>query len=253
MREMTDKKKVIVLMALMATMFFAAINQTIISAALPKIIAQLGGMEYYSWVITSYMLTSTISTIIVGKLSDIYGRKRFLLSGILIFLLGSFLTGMSSNIYQMIGFRAVQGIGGGILMSITLTAIGDLCNPAERAKWTGAMMSVFGISSILGPVLGGVLVDYISWHWLFWIFLPLGVVAFFMIWRLFPKTSGKSSESIDYLGSAFLAIIISGLLLGFSWAGTKYPWSSPVIIGIFAVTILSMVFLLLWKVKRMRL
>ena len=126
MQQLTDKKKLMVMIALMATMFFAAINQTIISAALPKIIAQLGGMTYYSWVITIYMLTSTISTIIFGKLSDIYGRKKFLLSGIFIFLVGSFLTGLSSNIFQMIFFRGIQGIGGGMLMSITLTAIGDL-------------------------------------------------------------------------------------------------------------------------------
>ncbi len=249
MQQLTHKRKTTVMIALMATMFFAAINQTIISAALPKIIAQLGGMDYYSWVITGYMLTSTISTVIFGKLSDIYGRKIFLLSGIVIFLVGSFFTGLSANIFQMIAFRGVQGIGGGILMSISLTAVGDLYPPQERAKWTGVMMSIFGISSILGPVLGGVMVDYVAWKWLFWLFLPLGVVALVMIWSLFPKLSGNSSESIDYLGSIFLALSITSLLLGFSWAGTKYAWISPQILGLFGATIVGILVLILIERK----
>lgn len=249
MQQLTNKKKMLVTIALMATMFFAAINQTIISAALPKIIAQLGGMAYYSWVITMYMLTSTISTIIFGKLSDIYGRKRFLLLGIFVFLTGSFLTGLSGNIFQMIAFRGIQGIGGGMLMSITLTAIGDLYPPEERAKWTGTMMAIFGLSSILGPVLGGVLVDYVAWKWLFWMFLPMGVIAAVMIWKLFPKAEGDSKESIDYLGSVFLALIITGLILGFSWAGSKYPWGSPQIIGIFTATLMSVLMLVLVERK----
>ncbi len=244
MHLLTHKRKTAVMIALMATMFFAAINQTIISAALPKIIAQLGGMDYYSWVITGYMLTSTISTVIFGKLSDIYGRKIFLLSGIFVFLIGSFLTGLSSNIFQMITFRGIQGIGGGILMSISLTAVGDLYPPQERAKWTGVMMSIFGLSSILGPVLGGIMVDYVAWKWLFWLFLPLGVVALVMIWSLFPKVSGNSSESIDYLGSILLALSITCLLLGFSWAGTKYAWASPQILTLFGATIVGIIVLI---------
>lgn len=247
--QLTNKKKTTVMFALMATMFFAAINQTIISAALPKIIAQLGGMDYYSWVITGYMLTSTISTIIFGKLSDIYGRKIFLLAGTFVFLVGSFLTGLSANIFQMIIFRGIQGIGGGILMSISLTAIGDLYPPQERGKWTGVMMSIFGLSSILGPVLGGILVDYVAWKWLFWLFLPLGVVTFFMLLSLFPKTEGNTSDSIDYLGSLFLALSITTLLLGFSWAGTKYAWASPQILGLFTATLVGILVLILVERK----
>lgn len=249
MQELTNRKKIMVMIALMATMFFASINQTIISAALPKIIAQLGGMTYYSWVITIYMLTSTISTIIFGKLSDIYGRKKFLLFGISVFLVGSFLTGLSGNIFQMIIFRGIQGIGGGMLMSITLTAIGDLYPPEERAKWTGTMMAIFGVSSILGPVLGGVLVDFVAWKWLFWMFLPVGVIAFVMIWRMFPKAEGDSNESIDYLGSIFLMVVITGLILGFSWAGSKYAWGSPQIIGLFSVTLMGVIMLIIVENK----
>lgn len=249
MNQLTSKRKTVIMIALMATMFFAAINQTIISSALPGIIAQLGGMDYYSWVITIYMLTSTISTILVGKLSDLYGRKQFILGGILVFLVGTFLIGLSTNIFQMIAFRGIQGVGGGILMSITLTAVGDLYPVQERAKWTGAMMSIFGFSSILGPVLGGVLIDYIAWKWLFWIFLPLGVVAFAMIWRMFPKTTGDGSGSIDFAGSILLAISISSLLFGFSWAGSKYAWGSPQILGLFATTILGIVIFALVESK----
>lgn len=235
--------------ALMAAMFFAAINQTIVSSAMPRIIALLGGMQYYSWVLTIFMLTSTIATILVGKLSDIYGRKPFLLVGIITFMIGTFLTGTSTSIFQMIAYRGVQGIGAGILMSTTITAVGDLFAPRERAKWTGIMMAVFSFSSVLGPTLGGVMVDHMAWKWLFWIFLPLGFVVLIMIWRMFPKTVRKTGETIDYWGSLFLSITIIGLLLGFSWAGSKYAWSSYQIIGLFSISAVTLIILLLIERK----
>ncbi|MBW7477182.1 MFS transporter [Paenibacillus oenotherae] len=249
MNHLSQKQKVTVMIALMAAMFFASINQTIVSTAMPRIISLLGGMEYYSWVITIFMLMSTISTVLVGKLSDIYGRKPFLLSGIVIFMIGSFLTGLSSDIVQMIIFRAIQGVGAGILMSTTITAVGDLFAPRERAKWTGVMMSIFGLSSILGPTLGGVLIDHMEWKWLFWIFLPLGVIAFVMIWRMFPKTARTSSESIDYWGSLVLSASIVALLLGFSWAGNKYAWGSAQILGLFAASIIGIILLIMIERK----
>lgn len=233
------------MVALMAAMFFAAINQTIVGTAMPRIIAILGGIEHYTWVITIYMLTSTIATVLVGKLSDIYGRKPFLLAGIVIFIIGAFLSGLSDNIYQMITYRGIQGVGGGILMSATVTAVGDLFAPRERAKWTGIMMAIFGFSSVIGPTLGGFMVDHMDWRWIFWIFLPLGIVAFIMIWRMFPKSTRAVSETIDYPGSIFLSLSIVALLLGFSWAGTKYAWSSPEILGLFAAAIASAV-ILIW-------
>jgi EmrB/QacA subfamily drug resistance transporter len=243
-QEISQKQKVFVIYALMAAMFFAAINQTIVSSAMPRIIALLGGMEYYSWVLTIFMLTSTISTILSGKLSDIYGRKPFLLGGIVVFMIGSFLTGLSTSIVEMIVYRGVQGIGAGVLMSTTITAVGDLFAPRERAKWTGAMMAIFGFSSILGPTLGGVMIDHMAWKWLFWAFLPLGVVTFALIWFMFPKAARTSSERIDYWGSLFLSISIITLLLGFSWAGHKYAWGSPEILGLFAATLISIVILI---------
>jgi EmrB/QacA subfamily drug resistance transporter len=247
--ELTSKQKVTVMIALMAAMFFAAINQTIVSSAMPRIIAELNGMKYYSWVITIFMLTSTIATVLAGKLSDIYGRKPFLLFGIIVFMIGSFLTGLSTDIFQMIIYRGIQGMGAGILMSTTVTAVGDLFAPRERAKWTGIMMSIFGLSSVLGPTLGGVMIDHMDWKWLFWAFLPLGIVAFVMIWRMFPKVARNTSEAIDYWGSLFISISIVCLLLGFSWAGTKYDWASPEILGLFAATVVGIVIFILIERK----
>ncbi|WP_405109107.1 MDR family MFS transporter [Paenibacillus sp. FSL K6-1217] len=249
MEHLTQKKKVTIMIALMAAMFFAAINQTIVGTAMPRIIAILGGIEHYTWVITIYMLTSTIATVLVGKLSDIYGRKPFLLAGIVIFIIGAFLSGLSNNIYQMITYRGIQGVGGGILMSATVTAVGDLFAPRERAKWTGVMMAIFGFSSVIGPTLGGFMVDHMDWRWIFWIFLPLGIVAFVMIWRMFPKGTRAASETIDYTGSLFLSLSIVALLLGFSWAGTKYAWGSPQILGLFAAALAGAVILILIERK----
>lgn len=249
MEQLSQKKKVTIMIALMAAMFFAAINQTIVSTAMPRIIAMLGGIQYYTWVITIYMLTSTIATVLVGKLSDIYGRKPFLLFGIVIFIIGAFLSGTSTTIFQMITYRGIQGLGGGILMSATVTAVGDLFAPRERAKWTGVMMAVFGFSSVIGPTLGGFMVDHMDWEWIFWIFLPLGLVAFIMIWRMFPKTARTTTEPIDYWGSLFLSLTIVALLLGFSWAGTKYEWGSFEIVGLLAAAAVFLVILLLIERK----
>ncbi|MDF2946406.1 MAG: drug resistance transporter, EmrB/QacA subfamily [Bacillales bacterium] len=227
------------MMAIITAMFFAAINQTIVGTAMPRIVSILGGMEHFTWVITIYMLTSTISTVLVGKLSDIYGRKPFILAGIVFFMIGAFLCGLSDDIFELITYRGIQGVGAGIIMSTVFTAVGDLFSPRERGKWTGIMMAVFGFSSVLGPTLGGWLVDHMDWHWIFWIFLPLGIVAFVMILVLYPHIDRKSYEKIDYLGSLFLSIMIIALLLGFSWAGTKYDWGSPEILGLFAVSVVS--------------
>lgn len=239
MEDLTLKRKVTIMIAVMAAMFFAAINQTITSTAMPRIIAILDGMDYYTWTINIYLLTSTIATILVGKLSDMFGRKPFILIGILFFMLGAFLTGTSTDVYQFIIYRGIQGIGAGIIQSTAFTAVGDLFPPRERGKWMGLMTAVFGFSSVLGPTLGGYLVDHIDWHWLFWIFLPLGVVAFIMILMLFPKVDRKRGQSIDYLGSLFLTTTIVPLLLAFSWAGTEYEWGSPQIIGLIVGSVLS--------------
>ncbi|EOR22842.1 MAG: MFS transporter [Bacillus sp. (in: Bacteria)] len=237
MEHLTQKKKLSIMIAIMAAMFFAAINQTIVSTAMPKIISILDGMDYYTWTINIYMLTSTIATVLVGKLSDMYGRKPFLLIGILLFMVGAFLTGTSNDVFQFIAYRGIQGIGAGIIQSSAFTAVGDLFPPRERGKWMGLLTAVFGFSSVLGPLLGGYLVDHLDWHWLFWIFLPIGIIAFGMITVLFPKVEGTGKQSIDYLGSLFMTVAIVPLLLAFSWAGTEYAWGSAQILGLIATSI----------------
>nr|WP_206110398.1 MDR family MFS transporter [Paenibacillus aquistagni] len=229
------------MMAIIAAMFFSSINQTIVSTAMPRIIAILGGMDHYTWVVTIYMLTSTIATVLVGKLSDIYGRKPFILTGIVLFIIGAFLSGFSKDIFQLIAYRGIQGLGAGVIMSSAFTAVGDLFAPRERGKWTGVMMAVFGFSSVIGPALGGFIVDHMNWKWVFWIFLPIGIVAFVMILTMFPKTERRESESIDYWGSIFLTLSIVPLLLGFSWAGTTYPWDSIEVISLFGAAVLFLI------------
>lgn len=233
MHDLEERKKITIMIAIMISLFFAMINQTIVGTATPRIIAQLGGMEYYSWIITVFMLTASIATILVGKMSDIYGRKPFIIIGLIVFIIGSFLAGTSTNIFQLIVYRGIQGAGSGVIMSTSFIAVGDLYSPRERGKWQGIMSGIFGLSSILGPVLGGFIVDHFSWRWVFWVFLPFGLVALAVIWKLFPSVKKQENQSVDYLGSIFISLTIIPLLLAFSWAGQKYPWGSAQIIGLF--------------------
>ncbi|GIP40178.1 MFS transporter [Paenibacillus sp. J31TS4] len=252
MEHLTEKRKMTIMIAIIASMFFAAINQTIIGIAMPRIIAKLGGMEYYSWAITIYLLTSTVASVLIGKLSDIYGRKPFILTGIGLFMLGAFLSGLSGDILHLITFRAIQGAGAGIIMSTVFTAIGDLYEPRERAKWTGVMSAVFGLSSVAGPLLGGYIVDHLDWRWVFWIFLPLGILAFVLILINFPKVGKRQGESVDYLGSLFMTLTIVPLLLAFSWAGdgpNKYAWGSLQILSLFAGAVVALALFLLVQTK----
>lgn len=242
MEHLEMRRKVIIMLSIMAAMLFAALNQTIVGTSLPKIIADLGGIEYYSWVFTIFMLASSITAILVGKLSDIYGRKPFILLGIGVFTLGSLLCGVSGSILELILYRGIQGFGGGMIMSTAFTAVGDLFPPRERGKWQGIMSSVFGLASVFGPTLGGYIVDHFHWHWVFWIFLPFGLVAFAAIYFLFPAVQRKEKESIDYTGSLLLTLTMVPLLLSFTWAGNQFDWVSPEIIGLFAVTIVAFLF-----------
>ena len=249
MEHLSHKEKITIMIAIIAAMFFAAVNQTIVGNALPKIISELGGLDYYSWVFTIYMLTSAITTILVGKLSDMYGRKPFIIIGIIIFSIGAFLAGTSTDIIQLISYRGIQGFGAGMIMSTAFTAVGDLFAPRERGKWQGAMSAVFGVSSVFGPTLGGYIVDNLEWKWVFWVFLPLGIVALVLIWKLFPSTEKKPGQKVDYLGSLFLSSAIVAALLAFSWAGTKYDWGSAQILSLFAAAALSVIIFILVERK----
>jgi EmrB/QacA subfamily drug resistance transporter len=178
---------------------------------------------------------------LVGKLSDIYGRKIFILIGIGIFSVGALLCGTSESIVQLILYRGIQGFGGGMIMSTAFTTIGDLFTPRERGKWQGLLGGVFGLSSLFGPTLGGYIVDNFAWNWIFWVFLPIGLFAFILILKLYPSHEKKESEPIDYLGSIVLASVIVSLLLGFSWAGNDYAWTSIQIIGLFSFSALAFI------------
>ncbi|KZZ84240.1 MDR family MFS transporter [Bacillus sp. SJS] len=241
MEHLDHRKKVTIMIAIMAAMLFAALNQTIVGTALPKIVAELGGFEYYSWVFTIFMLTSSITSVLVGKLSDIYGRKPFILIGIAVFMAGSLMAGFSQTMVQLIIFRGIQGFGGGMIMSTSFTAVGDLFSPRERGRWQGILSSVFGLASVFGPTFGGWIVDNANWQWVFWVFLPFGILAFICIMALFPSTPRKQAESVDYIGSILLTSVIVPLLLAFTWAGTTYDWSSVQIIGLFALTFVSLI------------
>ncbi|RCW42540.1 MDR family MFS transporter [Paenibacillus prosopidis] len=249
MEHLDSRKKTTIMIAVIAAMLFAALNQTIVSTALPRIIERLGGMEYYSWVFTVYMLTSSITTILVGKLSDIYGRKPFILTGIGLFLVGSFLCGTSHDIVQLIMYRGIQGLGGGMIMSTAFSAVGDLFSPRERGRWTGIMSGAFGLSSLFGPTLGGYIVDHTEWHWVFWVFLPFGFIAFFMILFMFPKTERKTGETVDYLGSLFLTLTMVPMLLAFSWAGSKYDWGSGTILLLFGGAMVALILFIFTELK----
>ncbi|MFC4766163.1 MDR family MFS transporter [Effusibacillus consociatus] len=240
MEHLDQKRKITIMISIMAAMLFAALNQTIVGTALPRIIAELGGIEYFSWVFTIYMLASSVTAILVGKLSDIYGRKPFILIGIGMFIIGSFLAGLAGSIVELIIYRGIQGFGGGMILSTAFTAVGDLFSPRERGRWQGLMSSVFGLASVFGPTLGGYIVDHTDWHWVFWIFLPVGFVAFALIWWLFPSAERKEGETVDYFGSVFLTLTMVPMLLAFSWAGTKYEWGSTEILGLFGASLAAL-------------
>ncbi len=230
------RRQVILTMAgVMLAMFLAALDQTIVSTAMPRIIADLGGFDRYTWVTTAYLVASTISVPIVGRLTDIYGRKIFFIGGIAVFLVGSVLAGMSGSMTQLIAFRAIQGLGGGVIMANSFVSIADLFPPEERGKFQGFIGVVFGMSSVIGPTLGGFITDNFSWNWIFLINVPVGVPVLLLIAWLFPRiTPEVESRKLDYAGMVTLILSVTPVLLALSWGGVKYEWGSPQVIGFLA-------------------
>ena len=230
------RRQVILTMAgVMLAMFLAALDQTIVSTAMPRIIADLGGFDRYTWVTTAYLVASTVSVPIVGRLTDIYGRKIFFIGGIAVFLVGSVLAGMSSSMTQLIAFRAIQGLGGGVIMANSFVSIADLFPPEERGKFQGFIGVVFGMSSVIGPTLGGFITDNFSWNWIFLINVPVGVPVLLLIAWLFPKiTPEVESRKLDYAGMVTLILSVTPVLLALSWGGVQYEWGSPQVIGFLA-------------------
>lgn len=231
------------LIGILLGLFLAALDQTIVSTALPKIIADLNGTELYAWVTTAYLLASTVAAPIFGRLTELYSRKAILLIAVLIFLGGSALCGLSQNMAELIAFRGLQGIGGGALFALALTTIALLFPPRERGRVGGLFGAIFGLSSAIGPWLGGLLTDHLSWHWVFYINMPVGAVALWFIVRFMPRLRPEHRESFDFLGAGLLVVWTVPLMLAFSWGGSTYPWGSPRILGLFA---LSAVGLVLW-------
>lgn len=233
------KRLILIIVGIMLSMLLAALDQTIVGTAMPKVIADLNGLEHYAWVGTAYMLASTVMVPIYGKLSDIYGRRPFFVFGLLVFLVGSALSGASQDIIQLIIFRAIQGFGGGAMMPIVLAIVGDIFPPAERGKWQGAMMAVFGLATIIGPTAGGFITDNLGWRWVFYVNLPLGALALLTAAVTLPTESRRLQHRIDYLGASTLVVGALALLLSFSWAGTMYDWVSPQIIGLISFAVVA--------------
>lgn len=233
-----DRRQVLVAFSgLLLVMLLAALDSTIVSTALPTIVSDLGGLEHLGWVVTGYLLAQTIVTPVYGKLGDLYGRKIVLQSAIVVFLVGSVLCGLSRTMTQLIVFRAVQGIGGGGLNVTTQAVVGDVVPPRERGRYQGIFGAVFGLASIAGPLLGGYFTTHLSWRWIFYVNLPLGVVALGVLAATLPAQLRRVRRAIDYTGAALLAVVLGGLTLVADLGGTAFAWSSPVVIGLVVATV----------------
>ncbi len=228
---------------LMVTLLLAALDQTIVATALPKVVSELGGISQYTWVFTAYMLGSTVTVPLYGKLGDAHGRKPLFLVAITIFLAGSALCGAAQNMVQLVIFRAIQGVGAGGLFPLTLAMVGMLVPPRDRGRYQGLIGSVFAAASIAGPLIGGFIVDNFSWRWIFYVNLPVGGLAMAVILVTMPKRAYKQEHSIDWLGAGILALGTTLLLLGLVWGGRDYPWGSAQVVGaLVAAVVLLAVF-----------
>jgi EmrB/QacA subfamily drug resistance transporter len=236
-----------VFIALMLGMFLAALDQTIVSTALPTIVGDLGGLNHLSWVVTSYLLASTISTPVYGKLGDMIGRKPVFLAAILIFLAGSMLAGLSQSMDQLIGFRALQGIGAGGLMVGAQAIIADIVPPRERGRYMGLIGSVFAVASVAGPLLGGFLVDNLSWRWVFYVNLPVGALAIVIVITRLHLHTPHMSHRIDYLGTALLSGGVGTLILLTTWGGSEYAWGSSTIVGLGIAGVVLLAVFVWWE------
>src|SRR2546423_7088403 len=227
------RETLLTMFGVLMVMLLGSLDQTIVATAIPHIVADLHGFDRYTWVSTAYLLTSTVTVPIYGKLSDLFGRKPIFLFGIVLFLVGSALSGTSQSMNQLIAFRAFQGLGTGALTPIAIAVVGDLFTPRERGKWQGVTGAVFGLSAIIGPTLGGWITQYSSWRWVFYVNLPVGILALLVLIFLMPTLRGKTQKvSIDYIGAALLVAGTVALLLGLTLAGSQYAWLSPQIIGL---------------------
>ncbi|HJO82371.1 MAG TPA: MFS transporter, partial [SAR202 cluster bacterium] len=229
------RRTVVLTMAgVMLAMFLASLDQTVVGTAMPRIIADLGGFDRFTWVTTAYLVASTTIVPVVGRMTDMYGRKKFYIVGIAVFVVGSVVAGQSQTMNQLILSRGLQGLGGGTIMAISFVSIADLFPSEERGKFQGLMAGVFGLSSVLGPTLGGFITDNLSWNWVFFINVPIAVPIIVLFFKFFPDTRRAGSENdrqLDYAGVASLVLAVVPLLLGLSWGGVQYEWGSVQVVG----------------------
>ena len=230
--QMSPRTKAVVMAGTLLGLFTAAMDQTVVGTSMPRIIADLGGFGLFSWVGTGFMMASTATVPIIGKLSDIYGRKPFYMAGILVLLIGSALSGYSQNVEQLIAFRVIQGLGAGMIMGIAFAIVADVFTPAERGRWSGLMSGVFASASVLGPLIGGTLTDHASWRWVFYVNIPLGGVALAVLMMGMPNIRPNRDARLDYRGIVILLATVVPLLLALSWAGSRYDWVSFQVIGL---------------------
>jgi EmrB/QacA subfamily drug resistance transporter len=234
---LSHRQILVVLVGLLAGMLLAALDQSIVGTALPRIVSELGGLDRLSWVVTAYLLTSTAATPLWGKISDLYGRRLIFQTAIGIFLLGSALAGLSQDMTQLIAFRALQGVGGGGLMSIAFAIIGDVIPPRERGRYQGYFGAVFGVSSVAGPLLGGFFTDGPGWRWIFYINLPVGLAALVITSIALRLPTVRREHRIDFLGAGLIVAAVSALLLYLDVAGRAYGWTSPIGLGLVAASL----------------
>ncbi|WNV91068.1 MDR family MFS transporter [Umezawaea sp. Da 62-37] len=240
--QFTHRQIMVTMSGLVIAMLLAMLDNMIVAPALPTIVGDLGGLSHLAWVTTGYVLASTASTPIWGKLGDLFGRRITFISSVVVFLAGSALAGMSQNMGELIAFRAVQGLGAGGLMVGVLSIVGEMIPPRERSKYMGLMMAVMPVAMIGGPLAGGFITDNFSWRWAFYVNLPLGVIALFVCWFTLAKLPrGTGKAKIDWLGAGLLTVWITSLVLITSWGGTEYEWSSPTILGLIALTLVTFV------------
>ncbi|HEX6483871.1 MAG TPA: MDR family MFS transporter [Ktedonobacteraceae bacterium] len=247
----TRRDTLLTMSGVLLVMLLASLDQTIVGTAMPRIISDLQGFDRYTWVTTAYLLTSTVMVPIYGKLSDLFGRKPIFLVGIVLFLVGSAASGAAQTMNQLIAFRAFQGLGAAALLPIALAVIGDLFTPRERGRWQGLTGAVFGLSSVLGPTAGGWITDHSTWRWVFYVNLPIGIIALLVLIFLMPPLRSKNTgkPSIDYIGAALLIAGTVPLLLGFTWAGSQYAWLSWQILSLFAGSIVFVTLFILFEAR----
>ncbi|MGF7048476.1 EmrB/QacA subfamily drug resistance transporter [Paenibacillus sp. DS2015] len=241
MNSLAKNKRSLIMVGILLSTFMAAIEGTVTGPAGPAIVSNFGGMQLMSWIFTAYLLTMAVTTPIFGKISDIYGRKPVFLIGSLLFIIGSLLCGFSQSMEQLIVFRAIQGIGAGALIPVTFTIIGDIYPIEERSKVQALLSSVWGISSLVGPLLGGYFVDYWSWRWIFGFNVPFGILSILLIARYLPKHNVKRETKIDFAGAITFTIGMTVLLFSLATGGQYYEWNSPLLIGCLFIAVIFII------------